>query len=139
MKTIALAATLVAATVVAVPRAEAQTAAQLAQIQAACATSGAACAAAVRTLQAGIAALPPAQRRAAVANIAGALRTQALTAPPAVRQQITQNVSAGLAAAAEATDDPVQAANITQIAEDFSDGNVDEDVETIEVASGSPA
>lgn len=139
MKTIALAATLVAATFVAVPRAEAQTADQLATIQAACATSGAACAAAVRALQAGIVGLPPAQRRTVVANIAGALRTQALTAPPAVQAQIAQNISAGLEAVAEATDDPVQAANITQIAEDFSDGSIDEDVETVEVASGSPA
>ena len=57
----------------------------------------------------------------------------------AVQAQIAQNISAGLEAVAEATDDPVQAANITQIAEDFSDGSIDEDVETVEVASGSPA
>ena len=143
MKNLVLPAVLALSTLAIAPQVQAQTAAQLANITTACATSPLACGAAIRTLRAGIAALPPAQRRAVVANIVTALRTQAATAPAAT----LRNISAGLTEFSNDVDDPVQLAAVTSLAAELADGDIDDQdafdtavEDTVEQAlGGSPA
>jgi siroheme synthase (precorrin-2 oxidase/ferrochelatase) len=143
MKYLVLPAVLAVAALVAAPQAQAQSAAQLSGIQAACSTSGAACGAAIRALRALIAALPPEQRRAVIANIVAAVQTQAATATP----DVLQNISAGLTELEADIDDPVQLAAVTALAAELEDGDIDDQAafdvaveDTIEQAlnGGSP-
>lgn len=139
MKNLVLPVVLAISTLAIAPQVQAQSQAQLSGIQAACSTSGAACSAAIRALRASIATLPPAQRRAVVANIVAAVQTLAATATP----DVLQNISAGLTELEADIDDPVQLAAVISLAQELADGDIDDQEAfetTVEQAlGGSPA
>lgn len=113
------------------PQASAQSDEQLARLQSACLLSAEGCVAAVESLRYGLAQLPNAPRRAAVANIATNLRNQAVPAPAAVRE----NIARALQALASSIDDPDQLAAVTALSQELLDGVInDEDAFDADVA-----
>lgn len=122
MKMLSLLAALTASTLSFASQANAQSEAQLDQVQSACAVSLRGCVEAVSSLRFGLDQLPNAPRRAAVANIATSLQNQANTAPV----DVVQNIAGGLQELTSVIDDPEQLAAVNDLIEELTDGVIND-------------
>lgn len=104
------------------PQASAQSEEQLGRLQSACLLSLDGCVDAVGSLRFGLNQLSGAPRRAAIANVAASLRSQALTAPANIRV----NIAGGLEELTTVIEDPGQLAAVTALAVELLDGVIND-------------